>query len=115
MKTFAVAVVCAAALALVPVAMAKAPGGVPHSGSYSAARKILLKGGWKPVHQPDPGFKCPPGDERCEGRPETVDCAGTGLGNCIFRWKRKGVVVDVMTAGETDPQINGVRCKKGCR
>jgi hypothetical protein len=45
---------------------------------------------------------------------ETVDCAGTGAANCIFRWKRKAVVIDVLTAGEP-PIVTGVRCESGCR
>ncbi len=109
------ALVFALLCALMGAASAKSMLDAPSSGSYAAARETLLKQGWKPVHQPDKGFVCQKGDERCEGRPETVDCAGTGLANCIFRWKRKGVVIDVLTAGEADPQITEVKCKKGCK
>lgn len=95
-------------------ASAKSVSGVPNGGSYASARKILVKSGWKPVHQPEQGFECMKGDERCEGRPETVNCSGTGVAACIFRWKKKARVIDVIAAGETDPQITGVECRKGC-
>lgn len=86
----------------------------PKDEPYAKARKLLVKKGWKPVHQPEPGFVCAKDDPRCKGRPETVACAGTGNANCIFRWKRKGVVIDVNTVGETDPVITDVQCKSGC-
>jgi hypothetical protein len=86
----------------------------PKDEPYAKARKILLKKGWKVVHEPEKGFVCDKGDPRCKGRPETVACAGTGAANCIFRWKRKGVVVDVNTVGETEPVVTDVTCHSGC-
>ncbi len=53
-------------------------------------------------------------DPRRKGRPETVSCAGTGAANCIFRWKRKGVVIDVNTDGETAPAITEATYRSGC-
>ncbi|MGJ0503292.1 MAG: hypothetical protein ACR65X_05990 [Methylocystis sp.] len=97
---------CSSALAHVP--------SFPKDEPYAKARKALLKKGWKPVHAPEAGFVCQKGDPRCEGRPETVSCAGTGMANCIFRWKRKGVVIDVNTVGETTPVITEVACHSGC-
>ena len=97
---------CSSALAQVP--------SFPKDEPYAKARKALLKKGWKPVHEPEAGFVCQKGDPRCEGRPETVACAGTGNANCIFRLKRKGVVVDVNTVGETQPVVTDVTCHTGC-
>ncbi len=97
---------CSSAFAQVP--------SFPKDAPYAKARKVLLKKGWKPVHEPEAGFVCQKDDPRCTGRPETVSCAGTGAANCIFRWKRKGVVIDVSTVGETAPVITEVTCRSGC-
>ncbi len=97
---------CSSALAQVP--------SFPKNEPYAKARKHLLKKGWMPVHEPEDGFVCQKDYPRCKGRPETVNCAGTGLANCIFRWRRKGVVIDVLTVGETKPVINEVTCRSGC-
>lgn len=97
---------CSSAFAQVP--------SFPKDEPYAKTRKILLKKGWKPVHEPEAGFVCEKGDPRCTGRPEAVNCAGTGLANCIFRWKRKDVVIDVLTVGETAPVITEVTCHSGC-
>lgn len=97
---------CSSALAQIP--------SFPKDEPYAKARKMLVKKGWTPVHEPDAGFVCEKDDPRCKGRPETVDCAGTGMANCIFRWKRKGVVIDVLTIGETAPVITEVKCRSGC-
>ncbi len=35
--------------------------------------------------------------------------------NCIFRWKRKKLVIDVNTVGETEPVVTEVQCKSGCQ
>jgi hypothetical protein len=94
-KPFA-ATIFLAAMSIASISMAQAPH-FSKNEPYAKARVFLLKHGWKPVHAPDPGFVCAKGDPRCEGRVETVDCAGTGAANCIFRWKRKAVVIDVNT------------------
>jgi hypothetical protein len=66
------------------------------------------------VHAPDPGFVCQKGDHRCEGGSETVACAGTGLANCLFRWKRKKTVIEFGTVGEDNPTVTFVNCKSNC-
>lgn len=114
MKRLLGATLFLAAVSLASGAMAQAPH-FPKDEPYAKARAFLLKRGWKPVHAPDPGFKCSKGDVRCEGRPETVDCAGTGAANCVFRWKRRAVVIDVNTVGEQEPVVTEVSCKSGCR
>ncbi|HUZ92211.1 MAG TPA: hypothetical protein VMU78_09965 [Methylocella sp.] len=95
-------------------ALAKTPA-FPKGEPYASARESLLKQGWKPVHKPDPGFVCQKGDERCEGRPETFACAGTGLANCAFVWKRQKTVIEVDTVGEINPTIDSIKCKTACR
>lgn len=74
--------------------------------SYSSVRGKMIKAGWKPFHSPD-ADKCAAGDKRCEGRPEMESCAGTGLGNCKFLWKRRGKTVAVFTIGEGSAKYNG--------
>lgn len=67
--------------------------------SYRTVRTKMLRAGWKPFRSPD-ADKCPPGDARCAGRPEMESCAGTGMANCRFLWKRKGKTVAILTIGE---------------
>lgn len=74
--------------------------------SYRSVRAKMIKAGWKPFHSPD-ADKCAAGDKRCEGRPEMESCAGTGLGNCKFLWKRRGKTVAVFTIGEGNAKYNG--------
>jgi hypothetical protein len=114
MRTLFATTISLAAMSVASSSMAQAPH-FSKNEPYAKARVFLLKQGWKPVHAPNPGFECAKGDSRCEGRVETVDCAGTGTANCIFRWKRKTVVIDVHTVGEQDPTVAEVRCKSGCR
>lgn len=113
MKSPFAAIAVLIALSLSSSALAQVPS-FPNNEPYAKARKHLLKKGWMPVHEPEDGFVCQKDDPRCTGRPETVNCAGTGLANCIFRWKRKGVVIDVLTVGETKPAITEVTCRSGC-
>jgi|SRR5664279_3740935 hypothetical protein len=101
-------------IGIASAAFAKTPA-FPKNEPYASARESLLKQGWKPVHKPDPGFVCQKGDERCEGRPETFACAGTGAANCAFLWKRNKTLIEVDTVGETNPVVDLVKCKAGCR
>jgi hypothetical protein len=39
----------------------------PKDQPYAKARKLLVKKGWKPVHEPEPGFVCTKDDPRCKG------------------------------------------------
>lgn len=103
---FVTMALCSSALAQIP--------SFPKDEPYATARKVLVKKGWKPVREPEAGFVCQKDDPRCKGRPETVSCAGRGNVNCIFRWKRKGVVIDVSTVGETTPVITELTCHSGC-
>ncbi len=74
--------------------------------SYAKVRNKMLKAGWKPFHAEDSDH-CQPGDSRCKGRPEMHVCAGTGLGNCEFYWKRKGKLLAIYTVGETGGSYSG--------
>lgn len=78
---------------------------------YGKARAALLRQDWRPVALPD-ADQCMAGDKRCAGRPEMYVCAGTGLGQCVFVWRRKAVVIDVMTEGEERPVVRYVRPRK---
>ena len=78
---------------------------------YGRARAALLRQNWQPVALPD-ADQCMAGDKRCAGRPEMYVCAGTGLGQCVFVWRRKAVVIDVMTEGEERPVVRYVRPRK---
>lgn len=74
--------------------------------SYSRVRGKMIKAGWKPFQSPD-ADRCAAGDKRCEGRPEMESCAGTGLGNCKFLWKRRGKTVAIFTIGEDNAKYSG--------
>ena len=67
--------------------------------SYSGIRIKMLKLGWKPHHAKD-ADTCLEGDTHCVGRPEMEACAGTGLGNCRFLWKKRGQTVAICTVGD---------------
>lgn len=67
--------------------------------AYKSVRFKLLKAGWKPYHSPS-ADKCMKGDERCVNRPEMESCAGTGMANCKFLWKRRDQTVAIFTVGE---------------
>lgn len=78
---------------------------------YGKARAALLRQNWQPVALPD-ADSCMAGDKRCTGRPEMYVCAGTGLGQCVFVWRRKATMIDVMTEGEERPVVRYVRPRK---
>ena len=67
----------------------------------------MLKAGWKPIHAAD-ADQCMDGDERCQGRPEMLACAGTGMANCSFLWKLGSKFVTIFTTGEK-PEYSGSR------
>ncbi len=74
---------------------------------YANARKALLADGWQPYHSPD-ADTCGEGDTRCQDRPEMEACAGTGMANCNFLWKKDGKTIAVHTIGEGEPGVTGV-------
>lgn len=68
----------------------------------SRVRVKMLKDGWKPAPTAD-ADKCGSGDSTCDEYPEMESCAGTGLGNCKFRWQKGEKIVAIFTIG--DPKI----------
>lgn len=67
---------------------------------YGIIRAKLLATGWVPFHSPT-ADKCSDGDARCNGRPEMEVCAGTGLGECRFLWRKGDKTLAVCTAGDS--------------
>jgi hypothetical protein len=87
---------------LLTLAVSAQTGGLPRlrkGESYKSVRAKMIKAGWKPYHSKDADV-CQSGDGRCRNRPEMQSCAGTGLGNCRFLWKRRGKTAVIFTAGE---------------
>ena len=81
--------------------------GLVKGQSYSTARSQLLADGWKPVRsadrRPDGSLEKTVGDAGTLlslGMVEVAGCAGTGLGNCEFRWRRGSTCLGVFTIGE---------------
>ena len=84
-------------------------GKLPHFGEdekYAKVRNKMLKAGWKPFRAAD-ADACQSGDSRCAGRPEMHVCAGTGMANCEFYWKRSGKFLAIYTVGEEDAVYSG--------
>lgn len=74
--------------------------------SYSSIREKMIKAGWKPYVSNDAGT-CFKGDSRCEGRPEMLACAGTGMANCKFAWEKQENIIAICTVGE-DAVFEGI-------
>lgn len=94
----------------VPAAGAAKNDGLPRvkeGDDYANVRKALLADGWQPYHAPD-ADTCMDGDTRCQGRPEMEACAGTGMANCNFLWKKDGKTIAVHTIGEGEPGVTGL-------
>ena len=66
---------------------------------YSNVRKIMINEGWQPHHAND-ADSCNDGDARCKDRPEMVSCAGSGMANCKFLWKKNTEIKAICTLGE---------------
>jgi hypothetical protein len=97
-----------AALLLGPLAIAASDVPSFEKGEdYGAVRAKMIKAGWKPFHAPD-ADTCGAGDSRCTGRPEMVACAGTGLANCKFLWKKGARMLALCTAGELTARLDVV-------
>lgn len=75
--------------------------------SYTNVRAKMIKAGWSPYHSKDADI-CSEGDKRCEGRAEMESCAGTGMANCRFLWKKNGKTTAICTVGEEDNVYNGI-------
>lgn len=68
----------------------------------NAARAMLRAGGWRPILKAErPGGISPVANKlRDKGWCEVDGCAGTGLGLCRFRYRKKGVELSVESIGE---------------
>lgn len=66
---------------------------------YSEAREIMINEGWEPIKMPEADV-CSEFDDRCKGRPEMEACAGSGMANCKFSWKKKEALMRICTVGE---------------
>ncbi len=67
--------------------------------NYGSVRQKMLEGGWQPYHDVNADV-CANGDARCQGRPEMQACAGSGMANCRFLWKKDGKTIVIFTVGE---------------
>ena len=83
---------------------------------YTSARAALLRQGYRPVRSDGSGCRFGREDV-CKAYPEAEACAGTGLGNCLFVWRRGKQIIEVMTIGEEVRRftVARVRCRSGCR
>ncbi|NJM52456.1 MAG: hypothetical protein HC846_03105 [Blastocatellia bacterium] len=60
----------------------------------------MIKAGWTPFKSKD-ADECRGDDERCKDFPEMEACAGTGLGNCRYLWKKGGRTLAIFTIGDS--------------
>ena len=67
---------------------------------YKSVREKLIKAGWTPFKSKE-AVECRGDDERCVGFPEMEACAGTGLGNCRYLWKKGGRTLAIFTIGDS--------------
>lgn len=67
---------------------------------YKSVREKLIKAGWTPFKSKE-ADKCLEGDERCQDFPEMEACAGTGLGNCRYLWKKGSKTLAIFTIGDS--------------
>jgi hypothetical protein len=84
----------------------------PKNSLYGDARTALIALGYQPVKLPD-ADKCDVASDYARCFPERQSCAGTGLAQCNFVWRRTERVIIVGTIGE-DPKVASVRCLSGC-
>lgn len=66
---------------------------------YTSVRTKMLKAGWKPFHAKDADH-CSESGRCAPKRPEMYTCAGTGAGECMFLWKKKGKIIGVCTVDD---------------
>lgn len=62
----------------------------------TSVRVKMLKDGWTPARTENADI-CGSGDSTCDEFPEMENCAGTGVGNCKFLWKRGDKVLAIFT------------------
>ncbi|MDT2022425.1 hypothetical protein [Methylocella sp. CPCC 101449] len=91
------------------------PVSFPSGTIYADARDSLQVLGWKPA-PPEKPETCLSDDGRCKGRPETWACSGTGLGHCLYVWRRGDTLVEIVTQDEevSQQKVTSIRCRAGC-
>jgi hypothetical protein len=67
---------------------------------YKSVREKLIKAGWTPFKSKE-AQECVGDDERCKDFPEMEACAGTGLGNCRYLWKKGGKTLAIFTISDS--------------
>lgn len=87
---------------------------IPERTSYTAAREILVKNGYKPVDHANAG-RCSTLTTICAAYSETVACAATNAGICRFEWARAGAAgaAVVETQGQTPDGLVVIRTYEG--
>lgn len=78
---------------------------------YASARMSLMKQGYSPVRSDGSGCRFGREDV-CKAYPEAEACAGTGLGNCLFVWRRGKQRIEVMTIGEEPDRLTVARVRR---
>ena len=71
--------------------------------NYASVREKMLAANWLPFHA-ETADECSETDTRCKDRPEMESCAGTGMGNCKFLWKKNGKTTGICTV-DGDPAV----------
>lgn len=78
---------------------------------YKSVREKMIKAGWTPFKSKE-AQTCDGEDERCKDFPEMEACAGTGLGNCSYLWKKGGKTLAIYTISDS-PIYDGQSFIKG--
>ncbi|MCU0237861.1 MAG: hypothetical protein MUC29_00335 [Pyrinomonadaceae bacterium] len=66
---------------------------------YKSVRQKLIKAGWTPFKSKE-AQECVGDDDRCKDFPEMEACAGTGLGNCRYLFKKNNKTLAIFTIGD---------------
>lgn len=75
--------------------------------SYALVRQKMIKAGWAPFQSPA-ADTCSDSDLRCKDRPEMEHCAGTGLAQCKFLWKKEEKIAAIVTTGESEAVFESI-------
>lgn len=101
LRNFSYSIVFVLLVGFIQPTFAKKPN-LPHfkkNESYTSVRLKMLKAGWEPFHSEN-ADTCSETDIRCKDRPEMEACAGTGMANCKFLWKKNEQITGICTVGE---------------
>ncbi|MGF7051888.1 hypothetical protein GGC47_001053 [Bosea sp. OAE752] len=86
----------------------------PKGTTYGNARPSLQAIGWQPVENKDRADICSENDDRCRW-PEAEYCSGTGVGACLYRWRRGDTVIAIGTRGDDPQVVYSIRCEVNCK